>query len=306
MLSKGKFSLNLYYNIDELVRFNKQVLPFLFSRLQVINTEVVQALTVAFVNRWQNSWEGSELVFVSGNSWGESLLNLYILTWKVLANSKLAYHSAWNEAAARAFVELLEWHIEISHNSTAIFNIAFDHSGNLLDIWSMPQQFGVESYEYVAHYNRISNRFQATGRDFSDCILRGTILGKLGDDGFVRLDPPIDITGFLKLKLGKDNLSKKDKARYEEILTKEIIDVINFLLTYVNLDKELVLLDELKEIFARQYGVAIPEKCTLGEFAKGVYAKSTQVQSCDITQLGFTQTALKKQAKVVDPLGIHA
>ncbi|HDZ77436.1 MAG TPA: hypothetical protein ENH41_05080, partial [Candidatus Omnitrophica bacterium] len=181
---------------------------------------------------------------------------------------------------------------EISEDKMAIFTILFGKYNFPYEFYSMPSKFHTINVDHEGSTTYWSPKSGfATG--FS---LRGTVSYPLDSrEGFVRLDPPTDKEGFLRAKLGVFNfITKNAKARYNEILTKEIIDVAIFLSEGVNLRKELVLVDRIKQIFKRKYDIQIPEVVSMGEFLSLLEGK-----------LEESASPIKVKVKVSDPLGIH-
>ncbi|MBU0878832.1 MAG: HPr family phosphocarrier protein, partial [Candidatus Omnitrophica bacterium] len=150
----------------------------------------------------------------------------------------------------------------------------------------------------------------------NEALIRGTVFEDLlSVDGFIRLDAPINPIEFVKAFS-----SKKDLIQYDRLLSSQIIELVNFFLKIgTNPGKELVLQDSVKTIF-REYGIDIPAKISLREFAKLIkeikdkknkiqfklYDKKLSGKFVDLFKFGIGPNAITKEVIVRNPLGIHA
>jgi len=132
---------------------------------------------------------------------------------------------------------------------------------------SIPEKiiYTVESDGYAAEHGSKGYRYGGADQYVSkqtlnvkNYQLRGVLrLSPHSLAGFVRLDPPLIKEDFVKQLLAKDVISAQDIAKYDALLADQIIDIVTiFVLGGMNPDKELVLLEEIKALYA-DLGIAL-------------------------------------------------
>jgi len=131
------------------------------------------------------------------------------------------------------------------------------HIGHKFDSMLHPPSHIVEKLVFVN--NEIKDEF----------MFRGTYYA-----GHIRIDLPINIDSFIKVKLGKDNINNISEQEKESLLIEEIIKIATFL-NYRLENAELTLLDSTKLLFS-EHGIIIPEKITIGSFLESVKGMNTK------------------------------
>ncbi|HEC69793.1 MAG TPA: hypothetical protein ENI31_05890, partial [Candidatus Omnitrophica bacterium] len=274
------------------------------QREGVINIKIIESLLEIYVRKSKEMWDakpygGSRGIVIAGGLGGDSFLllnSLYEYGWRQIVKLlRKRFYSLnpeeWKKLVKKVFFELLNFNIDISEEKMALFNLFIGPTGYVEEIYSIPSKFKA----YHVHDEGI-NVWVKEGNIRYDFAFRGTIFENSSlEEGFIRIDPPINEKGFLKMKLDKDDieLDIEDILSYERIIIKELVEVIDFLSGYTNFNKELILVDQIKEIFNKYHNIKFPETITLGGFI-------------NYTKGNLSKSSSSIKVKISDPLGIHA
>ncbi len=287
----------------------------------LIDHQVVASLVKRFAEAANSIWHNRQDGLVGlvvwgglGDEWPAVLSGLYSLGWgKIISfvkdNPSVIEGQAWQKLAEEAFLEILGHSIEISKNGIAVFNLFIGTKG-IEEICSLPNKF----VEYHVH-DEGTSRWDKEGESLINSALRGSIgfaidLAK----GFIRIDPPSeekDKDAYLKRKLDKKVLTGKDKRKYEEIVVQDIIQAVSLLAQRANPDKELKLVDSVKEMFKNQ-GIFLPERLTIKTFTEAVetpekYKPERKVKPPKAVKFKEvrTPTYARYRFRITKPEGLH-
>ncbi|HDZ77584.1 MAG TPA: diguanylate cyclase, partial [Candidatus Omnitrophica bacterium] len=185
-----------------------------------------------------------------------------------------------SHAEPYGFLWMLKEYAERSHDKSAVFQLTVNPD-RTLKTSAFPG--------LIMHDSGKSDSVNYRGQDClgssKGYFLRGTVQELISSkDGFVRLDPSAELMKLLAAGSEIDG----DNLLYN------IVSAVEILIEEVNSDKDLVILDLVKELFKRRYDIQIPEIVTLGGFLELLQNKGI-----------ISDSPLKVKAKVSDPLGIH-
>lgn len=276
-LASEPFRLDYYGKAaeDAFIRYCDEI--FRSDEARPVGPEEINLLVDTFVSRWRHMWYpavrgyGKGDLFILeglGDAWPDTLAPFYLTAWGKIASWTNSHRLAierdeWDAIASRAFVSLLETHIDVSSENAAFFDF-FSGPNGIEEIWSIPTRFN--EVHVAGHGN---DYFFRKGASISNYALRGTVAGSLGstdDKAYVRIDPPADAEAYLKRKLAKEELTAADRANYEQLVVDDVIRLVDILIESgnANPEKKLILVDETRQMFAR-HGGKLEEDLTLGD-----------------------------------------